>query len=164
MTLLDCSAILFASSLTVIASGILISLLIGFKFSWASCLFKFLFSFCLALLTEAKLLSLASISSLKALETVNFNSLFLVPVFEVFLFFISNSFLSLFVALCSANLRFSKSFVINGPFEGKIGLFVLLLLKFGLPFDLKPPNLGELLGFLLKNLLDLFSIITEFFP
>ena len=59
ITLLDCSAILFANSLTVIASGILISLLTGFKFSLFSSLFEFLSSFCLALLTEAKLLSLA---------------------------------------------------------------------------------------------------------
>ena len=112
--LLDCSAILFASSLTVITSGIFISLLTGFKFSWASSLVRLLFSFCLALLTEAKLRSLASIWSLKALETVNFNSLFLVLDFIDFLFLFSFSSLSLLVALCSANLRLSKSLVRGG--------------------------------------------------
>ena len=61
ITLLDCSAILFASSLTVIASGIFISLLTGFKFSWISSLVSSLFSFNFALLREAKLLVLASI-------------------------------------------------------------------------------------------------------
>jgi hypothetical protein len=66
-----------ASSLTVIASGMFTSRLTGFKLSWTCSLVKFLFSFCLALLTEASLLALASISSLKALETVSFNSLFL---------------------------------------------------------------------------------------
>ena len=121
MTLLDCSAILFASSLTVIASGIFTSLLTGFKFSCASPLAKFLFSFNLALLTEAKLLSLASISSLKALETVNFNSLFLFQTFKVFLSLLSLSPLSLFVARCSANFRLSKSFVIGGDLGTKVG-------------------------------------------
>jgi hypothetical protein len=106
-----------ASSLTVIASGILISLLTGFRFSWTSSFVKFLFSFNLALLTEAKLLSLASISSLNALDTVNFNSLFLVPAFRVLLSLLSFSSFSLLVALCSANLRLSKSFVIGGVFE-----------------------------------------------
>ena len=109
MTLLDCSAILFANSLIVIVSGILISLLTGFKFSFVSCLFKFLFSFSLALFTDARLLSLASISSLKALDTVSFTSLLFDPNFDFFSF-VSLSPLNLFVALCSASFRFSKSF------------------------------------------------------
>ena len=74
---------------------------------------RFFCSFSLALLTEAKLLSLASISSLKALETVNFNSLFLTP---DFIFFPSFSPLSLLVALCSANFLLSKSFIAEGIF------------------------------------------------
>ena len=90
------------------------SLLIGFKFSFFSSLFKLFCSFSLALLTEAKLLSLASISSLSALETVNFVSLF----FPVnLLFFPSPSPLSLFVALCSASFLLSKSLLIEGVFE-----------------------------------------------
>jgi hypothetical protein len=103
--LLDCSAILFASSLTVIASGILTSLLTGFKFSLFLLYLSFLCSFSLALLTDAKLLSLASISSLNALETVNFVSLFFVPVFD---FLPSLSPLSLLVALCSAIFFFQN--------------------------------------------------------
>ena len=100
ITLFDCSAILLESSLTVIASGIFTSLFTGFKLSWISSLVSSLFSFNFALLSEAILLVLASISSLNALETVNFNSLFLVSGLPV-------SPLSLLVALCSANLRFS---------------------------------------------------------
>jgi hypothetical protein len=69
-----------ASSLTVIASGILMSLFIGLKFSFISFLFKSLFSFCLALFNEAKLLVFISISSFNALDKVNFNSLFFVSV------------------------------------------------------------------------------------
>src|SRR5210317_2055430 len=45
ITLLDCSAILLASSLTVIASGIFTSLFIGLGFSLLSSLFKFFCSF-----------------------------------------------------------------------------------------------------------------------
>ena len=100
------------------------SRLTGFKLSWTCSLVKFLFSFCLALLTEASLLALASISSLKALETVNFNSLFFVPAFKVFLSLLSFSPLSLLVALCSASLRLSKSFVIGGDLDGNDGLIV----------------------------------------
>ena len=74
----------------------------------------FLISFCLALLTEAKLLCFASISSLNALDTVNFNSLFLVPAFKVFLSLSSLSPLSLLVALCSASFLLSKSFELSG--------------------------------------------------
>ena len=100
ITLLDCSAILLDSSLTVIASGIFTSLFTGFKLSWISSLVSSLFSFNFALLSEAILLDLASISSLNALDTVNFNSLFLVSGLPVSPF-------NLLVALCSANLRFS---------------------------------------------------------
>jgi len=101
--LLDCSAILLANSLTVISSGIFISRFIGFEFSSISSLVKSLFSLSLALLRDAKLLALVSISSLKALDTVNFNSLFFVPALP----FSADSLLSHLVALCSANLRFS---------------------------------------------------------
>ena len=65
-------------------------------------------------MTDAKLLCFASISSLNALETVSFNSLFFVPSFKFFLSLFSLSPLSLFVALCSASFLFSKSFVISG--------------------------------------------------
>ena len=160
ITLLDCSAILLANSLTVIASGILISLLIGLRFSWASPFIKFLFSFCLALLTEAKLLSLASISSLRALETVSFNSLFLVPDFKVFLSFPSLSPLSLFVALCSASLRLSKSFVIGGDFGTKADFILVPLLNEELGFVL--PGFGLKDPTLFGNFPVCFSITTAF--
>ena len=78
----------------------------------------FLSSFCLALFTEAKLLSLVSISSLNALETVNFTSLFFKLLALDFLS-LSSSPLNLFVALCSANLRFSKSLI------PELGVFIL---------------------------------------
>ena len=106
ITLLDCSAILFASSLTVIASGIWTSLVIGLKFSFASSLFWSLFSLSLALFKEAKLLDFFSISSLKALDKVNFNSLFFDPILPLESFVVLSP-LGLLVALCSASLRFS---------------------------------------------------------
>jgi hypothetical protein len=159
--LLDCSAILFASSRTVIASGILISLLIGFKFSLSSFLFKFFCSFSLALLTDAKLLSLASISSLKALETVNLVSLFFVPNLS---FLPSLSPLSLFVALCSASFLLSKSFVIDGVFSLFKGFNEGPRLNDEAIFDLTPVPEGlKDPAFLLKLFFD-FSITTEFFP
>ena len=136
------------------------SLLTGFKFSLLSFLFKFFCSFSLALLTDARLLSLASISSLKALETVNFNSLLLVP---NLCFFPSLSPLSLLVALCSANFLFSKSFIIGGVlelnegFEGPPRLNVADFCFKPVPEDLKEPP------FLIKLLFD-FSTTTEFFP
>jgi len=102
------------------ASGIFISLFICFLFSLSSFLFAFLSSFCLALFTDAKLLSLVSISSLNALETVNLTSLFFVPIF-VFLSLFSLSSFNLFVALCSANFLFSKSLVIDGVLLRKFG-------------------------------------------
>ena len=97
---------------------------------------KFLFSFCLALLTEAKLLSLASISSLRALETVNFNSLFFVPDFKVFLSLLSLSPLSLLVALCSANFLRSKSLVIGGDLGTNDGFVGAPLLNVDVVFGL----------------------------
>ena len=97
---------------------------------------KFLFSFCLALLTEAKLLSLASISSLRALETVNFNSLFLVPDFKVFLSLLSLSPLSFLVALCSANFLRSKSLVIGGDLGTNDGFVGTPLLNVDVVFGL----------------------------
>ena len=128
----------------------------------ASSFVKFLFSFCLALLTEASLLALASISSLKALETVNFNSLFFVPAFKVFLSLLSFSPLSLLVALCSASLRLSKSFVIGGDLDGNDGLIGAPLLNVEVVLGLKPPGLTDPPR--LRNLFDCFSITTEFFP
>jgi len=74
----------------------------------SSSFFAFFNSFCLALFTDAKLLSLVSISSLKARETVSFVSLFLKPNFN-FLSFSPSSPFNLFLALCSASLRLSKS-------------------------------------------------------
>ena len=100
------------------ASGMLISLFMGFKFSLLLSLFKFFCSFSLALFTDARLLSLASISSLKALETVSFVSLLLAP---NFCFFPSLSPLSLFVALCSASFLLSKSLLIGGVFAPNDG-------------------------------------------
>ena len=108
--LLDCSAILFANSLIVINSGILIFLLIGCKISLFSSLLKILFSFNFALFNDAKLLDLVPISSsLNALDMVNFNSLLLPPNLFVLLSFVETSPLILFVARCSANFLFSKS-------------------------------------------------------
>ena len=121
---------------------------------------KFLFSFNLALFTEAKLLSLASISSLRALETVNFNSLFFVPDFKVFLSLLSLSPLSLFVARCSANFRLSKSFVIGGDLGTKVGFSDAPLLYVDPVLGLKPLDLDE--PPLVGNLLDCLSITTEF--
>ena len=136
--LLDCSAILFANSLIVITSGIFISLLIGFKLSLASSFFNSLFSFCLALFNEAKLLPLEKLSSsLKALDIVNLSSL-LLGLNLLFESFVIVSPFNLFVALCSANLRFSKSdeldkfgFFKKGGFcDVKVGFSEDLLLKF----------------------------------
>jgi len=89
----------------------LISLFIGFKFSLISSFLISLFSFCLALFNDAKLLPFVSISSpLKALEIVNFNSLFFEPSFPLWV----GSPFSLFVALCSASFLFSKSLDLDG--------------------------------------------------
>ena len=125
ITLLDCSAIRLANSLTVIASGILISLFTGLRLSLSLSLLRDLFSFSLALLTDAKLLSLASISSLKALETVSLTSLFLLPVLSFLSSLILGSDFNLFVALCSASFRFSKSFGLIWVLVENLGLFVL---------------------------------------
>jgi len=109
------------------------------------------------------LLDLFSISSLNALETVSFTSLFLDPSFP-FISFDGNSPFSLLVALCSASLRFSKSFVIvEDGFEKIAGLgspktlLVGLLLLFAglLPYVLVN---GPLFGYLLV----FFSMTTEF--
>ena len=143
------------------ASGIFISLLTGFKLSLFSFLFKFFCSFSLALLTDAKLLSLASISSLKALETVNFVSLLFVPN----LFFLLSVFpLILFVALCSASFLLSKSFVIGGVYPPNEDFAGSPRLNEGVGFGLRllPDGLKEFV-FLTKLLFD-FSITTEFFP
>ena len=158
ITLLDCSAILFASSLTVIASGILISFFRGFELSLFSNFWAFLSSFCLALFTDAKLLCRVSISSLRALDTVNFSSLF----FDVDLDFLSlsSSVFNLFVALCSASLRFSKSLWAEDVLIPKLGLKPLVRLRFENDFLLSK--------FLLKKPLPcafvLLSITTVLFP
>ena len=156
--LLDCSAILFAKSLTVIDSGIFTSLFTGLKFSWVSSFLRSLFSFCFALLREAKLLDRVSIASLKALETVSFSSLFFGPVF-VFRSLDKNSPLTLLVALCSASLRFSKLLVIGAAgLKNPVSLDAVKDFFCGLllwSVDL----LNELLP---TNLLVFFSITTVF--
>ena len=131
----------------------------GFKLSLFSSLLTLLSSFCLALFTEAKLLSLVSISSLNALETVSFNFL----CFVLCLFFLSFSVspFNFFVALCSASFRFSKSELADPVFGVKLDF------KFPPCFiftedDLKPPDLLKLP--LLPGLDNCFSIITVFFP
>ena len=161
ITLLDCSAILLASSLTVIASGIFTSLFIGLGFSLLSSLFKFFCSFSLALLTDAKLLSLASISSLNALETVNLVSLFFVPSLS---FLLSLSPFNLFVALCSASFLLSKSFVIGGVFKPNEGLKGAPRVKeeVGFVVVVVPAGLND--PVLLTKLFFGFSITTEFLP
>ena len=119
--LLDCSAILLASSLIVITSGIFTSLLTGLRLSLLSSLFKILFSFCLALFNDAKLLDLVSISpSLRALDIVNFSSLLFPPIlFDLFSFGEGSPFNRL-VALCSASFLFSESLSIKFKFSLKI--------------------------------------------
>ena len=108
LRLLDCSLILLANSRMVITSGIETSLLTGLNSCLLS-LFDSLFSFCLALRIEAKLLPLNSTPSslFKALEIVSFNSLFLFTFFS--LFSLVESPFNLFVALCSASFLLSKS-------------------------------------------------------
>ena len=137
------------------------SLLTGFKFSLFSSLFKFFCSFSLALLTDAKLLSLASISSLKALETVNFVSLFFVP--NLF-FLLSLSPLSLFVALCSASFLLSKSFVTGGVLPPNDGFKGAPRPNDDVGLGLVPVPDGLKETPFLTKLLFAFSITTEFFP
>ena len=86
-------------------------------------------SFCLALFTEARLRSLISISSLRALDTVSFISLFFVPNFD-FLSLFSESAFNLLVALCSANFLFSKSLVNCGGFVNNFDCDRGFFLKF----------------------------------
>ena len=156
--LLDCSAILFASSLIVITSGRLTSLFTCWKLSLLSVWLKFRFSFCLALFKDAKLLDFASTwSSLKALEIVNFNSLLLLAILLDLLSFCGASPFSLLVALCSANFLFSKSD--EGCVDGREKLFGLEEM---LLFDLKLLLLClENWGFL-ANFEFFFSITTVF--
>ena len=80
--------------------------------------------------------------------------------FEFFLFLLSFSSLSLFVALCSANLRLSKSLATCGVFGEKLGFVKAPLLNDVVDFGLLKLDLNEPLLF--ENLLDCFSIITEF--
>ena len=120
----------------------------------------FLSSFCLALFTDAKLLSLVSISSLKALETVSFFCLLFVPNLD----FLSPSLspFSFLVALCSASFRLSKSFVATGGLGANDGFNGAPLLNVEVVFGLNVPGLDVPL--LLGKVLDFFSITTEFFP
>ena len=115
------------------------------------------FSFNLALFTDAKLLSLASISSLNALETVSFNSLLFAP---NFCFFPSLSPFSLFVALCSANFLLSKSLVIGGVFVAKEVFKGVPRLNDEVDFGLvpAPEGLNEPAFFILKIALRVSSI------
>jgi hypothetical protein len=136
------------------------SRLTGFKLSWTCSLVKFLFSFCLALLTEASLLALASISSLKALETVSFNSLFFVPAFKVFLSLFSSP-LNLFVALCSANFLLSKSFATGGDLGANDGFAGAPLLNEEVVFGLKV--LGLEVPALIWKFASLFFYYYSFF-
>ena len=112
----------------------------------------------MALLREAKLLALVSISSLKALDTVNLSSLFFDPVFPFVSFWISSP-LSLLVARCSASLRFSKLLVIGkADFEKveDLGVEGSFLLKLAIYCGLDPVAL--LNHPLLENLHVFFSI------
>ena len=94
----------------------------------------FFSSFCLALLTEAKLLSLVSISSLKALDTVSLLSLFLELSFDFLSFSFSSPF-SLFLALCSASFRLSKSPIAGVNFVEKLDFKFSPFLKLDEGFD-----------------------------
>ena len=123
---------------------------------------EFLFSFCLALLTEAKLLSLASISSLRALDTVSLNSLLFVPDFKFFLSLISLSPFSLLVALCSANFLRSKLFVVRGDLGANDVFTEAPLLNVVLIFGLNPPALEY--PPLLEICLAVFQLLQSFFP
>ena len=135
--LLDCSAILLASSLIVITSGILTSLFIGLKLSLSSSLFKSLFSFCLALFNEAKLLPFPlKSSSLNARETVSLSSLLFVVPFPLLLSLLGTSPFNLLVALCSASFLRSKSELGDGAGLEKDGpLGTKGALPFGLSLD-----------------------------
>ena len=149
--LLDCSAILFANSLIVITSGMLISLFTGLKLSFVSSLFNNLFSFCFALFNEAKLLDLIPISSpLNARETVNLSSLLLPPcLLSLFSFWTFSPF----------NLLVSKSDLI-----GDEGLEMVVFFGINVLCDLLSTGLAPLEKFVLPpNLGDLFSITTVFF-
>ena len=84
------------------------------------------------------------------------------PVFKVFLSLLSFSPLSLLVALCSASLRLSKSFVIGGDLDGNDGLIGAPLLNVEVVLGLKPAGLTDPPR--LGNLFNCFSITTEFFP
>ena len=110
-------------------------------------------------MTDAKLLSLVSISSLKALETVSFNSLFFVP--DLLFFSLSVSAFNLVVALCSASLRLSKSLVDVFALGGKLFFNKGVFLKVDADC-LKLPVL--LTASLPKTLLDFLSMKTVFFP
>jgi len=103
----DFSAIRFESSCMVICSGIFTSLITFLNSFFSSPSGLFFFSFNLALLTEAKLLCLISISStFKALATVNLKSLLSTGLFNLSLLFPVGLFSFLiksFVACCSIN-------------------------------------------------------------
>ena len=108
----------------VICSGIFTSFITFLYSFFSSTSGLFFFSFNLALLTEAKLLCLISISStLSALETVNLKSRLSIGVFNFNLLFpvgFSSFFINALVACCSTNFLAKLFF-----------LFSSLLLKFG---------------------------------
>ena len=66
------------------------------------------------------------------------------------------------MALCSANLRLSKSLAICGVLEEKLDFVKTPLLNDEVDFGLLKLDLNE--PPLFENLLDDFSIITEFLP
>ncbi len=107
MISLDFSAIRFESSCIVICSGIFTSLITFLNSFFSSSSGLFFFSFNLALLTEAKLLCLISISStFKARETVNLKSLLSIGPLSFNLLFpvgLSSFFMKDLVACCSTN-------------------------------------------------------------
>ena len=124
---LDFSAIRFESSCMVICSGIFTSLITFLNSFFSSFSGLFFFSFNLALLTEARLLCLISISStFKALETVSLKSLLSIGFFNFNLLFpvgFSVFFIKALVACCSTNLLAKFFFFIS--LVSILGLFSL---------------------------------------
>ena len=129
---LDFSAIRLESSWIVICSGIFTSLITFLNSFFSSLSGLFFFSFNRALLTDAKLLCLISISStFKALETVSLKSLLSIGVFNFNLLFPAGLFSFLIkslVACCSINFRV-KFFFFKSLLRSVLGTG-LTLLKF----------------------------------
>ena len=101
----------------------------------------FFLSFNLALLTEARLLCLISISStFKALETVSLKSLLSIGPFSFNLLFpvgLSSFFIKALVACCSTNFLAKFFFFVSGFLTGLLFGAVLLLFLFPLNMRLK---------------------------